>query len=102
MVLQLKSESYIFRKYNNNHKLVCIIGLYVDDMVITGYITVIDKIVKIIQKEFKVFKSGPVDYIIRTKVENNNNNYTISQINFINNILEKFNINKIICIYKII
>jgi len=91
--IQLKSESCIFIKLDKNQKLVCLIGLYVDDMAITGYIHEINNIINKIKNEFKISKSGPVDYILGIKVENNNNKYTISQISFINKILEKFNIN---------
>jgi len=90
---QLKSESCIFKKVDKNKKLVCIIGIYVDDMIITGYDSEIKNIVNKIKERFKTSKSGPVDYILGIKVENNNNIYTLSQINFINTILNKFNIN---------
>jgi len=91
--IQLKSESCIFKKTNDNNTLVCIIGLYVNDMVITGNINEINYIINKIKSKFKISKSGPIDYILGNKVEKFNNNYTISQISFINNILERFKIN---------
>ena len=92
---QLKSESCVFKKEDKNKKLVCIIAIYVDDMAITGYMNEIKDIVNKIENNFKISKSGPIDYILGIKVENNNNIYTISQINFIDNILNRFNINNL-------
>ena len=83
---QLTSEKCLFKRIVNN-KLVCLIGLYVDDMVITGEIKEIKCIINKIKNNFKISKSGPIDFILGIKVENNNFNYKISQIHFINNIL---------------
>ena len=89
---QLKSESCVFKKVINR-KLVCIIGLYVDDMIVTGEKEEINKIFNKIKNKFKISKSGPIDYLLGIKVENNNKTYSLSQTQFINNILKKFNIN---------
>jgi len=75
-----------------NGKVTCIIGLYVDDMVITGNNNEIKNITLIIKGKFKISKSEPINFILGIKVVNINNTYIISQEGFINNILEKFNI----------
>ncbi|OUM56146.1 hypothetical protein PIROE2DRAFT_65704, partial [Piromyces sp. E2] len=67
-------------------------GLYVDDMVIAGENKEIIKITNIISNKFKISKSEPINFILGIKVENNDNKYTISQENFINNILYRYNI----------
>ena len=64
-------------------------------MVITGEIKEIKCIINKIKNNFKISKSGPIDFILGIKVENNNFNYQIFQIHFINNILHKFNINNL-------
>jgi len=91
---QLKSEQCIFIKENKN-KLTCIIGIYVDDMIITGIENETNKIIKRIKENFKISNSGDLNYILGIEIENKNNIYYISQKNYINNILERFNINNI-------
>ena len=56
---QLKSEQCIFKKMENG-KLKCIIGLYVDDMVIAGKDSEIINITNTIRKGFKISKSEPI------------------------------------------
>eukprot|EP00833_Pecoramyces_ruminatium_P001431 jgi/Orpsp1_1/1175463/evm.model.c7180000054002.1 len=89
---QLSSEKCLFKRIKNG-KLVCLIGLYVDDMVITGNINEIKYIVNRIKYKYNISKAGPIDFILGIKVENYNFTYKISQIHFINNILHKFNVN---------
>ena len=88
---QLISEKCIFKKIIEN-KLVCIIGLYVDDMIITGENYEINEIINIIKNNFKISKAEPINYILGIKVEKENNNYIISQIGFIEKLLQSFNI----------
>ena len=90
----MKSEQCIFIKENKN-KLTCIIGIYVDDMIITGIENETNKIIKRIKENFKISNSGDLNYILGIEIENKNNIYYISQKNYINNILERFNINNI-------
>jgi len=48
--------------------------------------------IKIKKKKFKISNCGPIEYILRIKVEKQNNRYIISQKSFIENMLDKFNI----------
>jgi len=64
-------------------------------MVITGIENETNKIIKKIKENFKISNSGDLNYILGIEIENNNNIYYISQKNYINNILERFNINNI-------
>jgi len=84
---QLKSESCVFKKIING-KLDCIIGLYVDDMIVTGQKEEINKIFNKIKNNFKISKSGLIDYLLGIK----NKTYSLSQTQFIDNILKTFNI----------
>lgn len=88
---QLISEKCIFKKIKNN-KLICIIGLYVDDMVITGEEDEIKDIIDIIKNNFKISKAEPANYILGIKIEKLNNKYFISQKGFIEKMLKVYNI----------
>ena len=69
-----------------------IIGLYVDDMVITGEDKEIKKIVNIIKNNFKLSKVEPINYILGIKIDKEDNKYYISQEGFIVKLLETFNL----------
>ncbi len=90
--VQLSSEPCIFKKVRNG-KISCIIGIYVDDMIITGDKNEMIKCINDIKKEFKVSKCTLIDYLLGIKVEKLGHHYSISQTNFIQNILLKFRIN---------
>jgi hypothetical protein len=89
--IQIKSEQCIF-KFTKNNITKCIIGLYVDDMVIAGENEYIKQIINKIKSKFKISKCDPIEYILGIEVKKENNSYIISQKNFINNMLYKFNI----------
>ena len=88
---QLISEKCIFKRIIKN-KLLGIIGLYVDDMVITGEDKEIKKIVNIIKNNFKLSKVEPINYILGIKIDKEDNKYYISQEGFIVKLLETFNL----------
>ena len=73
--IQLSSEKCIFKKTVNG-KLVCIIGLYVDDMAIAGLVKEINNIINKIKQKFKISKCEPINYILGIKIEKNNFNYS--------------------------
>ena len=89
--VQLKSEKCIFKKVKNGD-LVSIIGIYIDDMIITGYDNEILSIINKIKRKFKISKCEPIKYILGIKIENFKNKFIISQKGFIEKLLEKFNI----------
>ena len=91
---QLLSEPCMFAKINSG-KTLCIIGLYVDNMIITGKMPFIMQTIHQIKNKFRISKCGHIEYILGIKVEVNNNRYTISQISYIENILSKYKISNI-------
>ena len=91
---QLSSEPCIFKKVINN-KLVGLIGLYVDDMMITGNNREIRNIISKLKKRFKISNCEPLRYILGIKIEKDHNDYIISQTHAINTLLEKYNITNI-------
>jgi len=89
---QLKSDPCIFKKNYRNNKVICIIGVYVDDMIICGIASEIQKIINKIKSNFKISNYSPIKYLLGITVERENFNYYISQRNFIENIIKTFNI----------
>jgi len=67
----------------------------VDDLLITGIKYCINKIIKRIKKNFKVSKCSEADYILGINIEKENSSYVISQIQLINDILQKFKVKNI-------
>jgi len=93
---QTKAESCLFFKKDLNNKLSCIIGLYVDDIIITGHTYEILEFVSFIKNKFSISKCEPANFILGIKIEKNDDfNYSISQEAFIHNILSKFKITNI-------
>jgi len=65
-------------------------------MIITGEDYEIKSVVKIIKEKFKISKCGEVDCILGINVhKNHNNTYSLSQENYIKNLLKKYNINNL-------
>ena len=92
--IQIISEPCIFKKMEGGI-MVCLIGIYVDDLLITGINNNIHDIIKKIKKSFKISKCNPADYILGINIERNNFQYSVNQIQFIKNILEKFKVTNI-------
>jgi len=88
---QLISEKCIFKRIFKN-KLLGIVGLYVDNMVITAVDKEIKRIDNIIKNNFKVSKVEPINYILGIKIDKEDNKYYISQEGFIEKLLETFNL----------
>jgi len=89
---QLITEKCIFVKKNEKGDVLVIIGVYVDGMVITGIKIEIQNTINIIKNNFKISKSEQINYILGIEVKKIDNKYIISQVNYINKILENFNI----------
>ena len=66
--IQLISEPCIFVK-KEGERAVCIIGVYVDDLLITGIQYHINKTIKNIKKNFKVSKCNEAGYILGINIE---------------------------------
>jgi len=76
-------------------KVVCINGIYVDYLLITGKNEQINDIINKIKRKFKISKCNHVDYLLGIKIESDNHIYSISQEQLIKDILQKFNIKNI-------
>ena len=89
---QFVSEPCIFKKTSKG-KTTCIVGIYVDDMIITGKTYEIEKTIKLIKNNFKISNCERINYLLGIKVEKKGYKYSISQRNYIENILSKFKVN---------
>jgi hypothetical protein len=69
---------------------ICIIGVYVDDIVYAGTTARMEKVRSIISKEFKVPKHGPAKSILGLEIVQNKNGIFIHQSGYIKRTLQKF------------
>jgi len=82
----------MFIKWNNKNNVICLVAIYVDDMLITGIKKKSFNIINIIKNNFKISKCKEMNHILGLNVRKNKFGYTISQENYIESILKKFNI----------
>jgi len=88
---QLKSDPCIFRKLKDN-KIICLIGIYVDNMIISSNNYEINDIINKIKSKFKISNYGPIKYLLGITIEQTKFEYRISQTNFIENLLSNYKI----------
>jgi hypothetical protein len=86
---QSKADPCVFIK-ENNKKEKTIIAIYVDDCFIIGKIEEIKKIKEIFNKEFKMKDNGELSGFLGINVNRNNNELTLDQEFYIENMLKKF------------
>ena len=89
---QLVSEPCIFKR-SRKGMTTCIVGIYVDDMIITGKTQEIKNTISLIKNNFKISNCERINYLLGIKVEKKGKKYSISQTNYIENILTKFKVN---------
>ncbi len=93
---QCKNEHCLFYHINNENKVSCLIGLYVDDMIITGFNYDLLYFIQKIKNKFSISNCQSINYILGISIEKDENfNYSISQKSYIINLLNRFNINNI-------
>ena len=91
---RLQSEPCVYIKKNKHNKIICIIAVYVDDMLIAGKKRDVEIIKSEIKNQFELSDLGMVDYIIGIKFIKCEDGYFIHQQQYLNEILERFNIDK--------
>jgi len=91
---RLISDPCLYVKINKNDKIICLVGVYVDDIIITGIDSEINETKKLLKQNFEVTDIGNVNFIIEIKFEKLKNRYLIHQRKYLKDILEKFGINK--------
>jgi len=87
---RLKSEPCLYKKISNRGNIICILAVYVDDIILTGTDEAITETKYKIKEHFKIKDIGDVDFIIGIKFQKISNVYILHQNRYINNILKKF------------
>ena len=88
--IRLQSDPCIYKKLNEHNKIVCLIGVYVDDILLIGKDYETHKIKNQIKKYFEIKDVGDVDFIIGIKFQKYHNGYILHQKRYTLNILDKF------------
>jgi len=89
-----QTDYCLFGKYNKNNKLISLLTLYVDDILITGYDKEINYTCDFIKNKYKISKDTEANKIIGINIYKTKNGYKINQIDYINKIINKYNMNK--------
>ena len=89
-----KSEPCVYVKKDYNNNVICILAIYVDDILIAGRNKTINKIKEDIKSKFELSDVGLVDFIIGIKFIKCNNDYLLHQSQYVDKILNEFNIDK--------
>jgi len=92
---RLVSDPCIYIKRDINNNIICIIGMYVDDILLTGTDNEINKTKTLLTKYFELSDLGEIKYIIGIQFEKLKDGYLIHQEKYINDILNKFNFSEL-------
>ena len=91
---RLKSESCVYILKDKYGNIICIIAIYVDDILISGKKVIIDKIKSVIKNKFNLSDLGTGGFIIGIKFIKCEDGYIMHQIQYLSDILKRFEINK--------
>ena len=91
---RLKSEPCIYAKESQDKNITCILGVYVDDILILGYENEVRNIKILIKGIFNIKDIGEVDFVIGIKFEKCKEGYILHQKNYISTLLEKYSLTK--------
>jgi hypothetical protein len=89
---RLRSDPCLYTKQNKQGKIICIVTVYVDDILLTGEDKEIDTAKKLLNKEFNVTDIGLADIIIGIKFVKCGDGYLLHQKRYLDDILTKFNV----------
>jgi len=92
---RLLSEPCLYVKRNAHNKIICLLGVYVDDILITGENKEILKVKRLLKDKFDITDTGYVDFIVGIKFVKCKDGYLIHQKRYLNDIFKKFNIDKL-------
>eukprot|EP00833_Pecoramyces_ruminatium_P015872 jgi/Orpsp1_1/1189904/evm.model.d7180000075388.1 len=93
--IRLISEPCLYVKKNKYNNIICLLGVYVDDILITGTHIEIKKVKESIQNKYKLNDLGQANFIIGIKIVKCSDGYIIHQKGFLDEILRKFNANNL-------
>jgi len=87
---RLYSDPCIYKKVNNKNKIICLLAVYVDDIIIAGTNLEIKNTINLIKNEFKIKEIGDVDFVIGIKFNKYKDGYVLHQKRYIIDILNKY------------
>lgn len=88
--IRLHSDPCLYKKQNKYGKIICVIGVYVDDILIAGENKETNLVKSQLKKYFKIKDIGDVDFIIGIKFQKHRDGYILHQKRYILNILDKY------------
>jgi len=91
---RLLSEPCLYVKKDREGKALCIMAVYVDDILIAGKEDEIKLTKTLLKENFEATDTGEVNFIIGIKFEKLKDGYLIHQKRYLNEIFEKFEIYK--------
>jgi len=91
---RLTSEPCIYIRKNSYNEIICIIAVYVDDILLIGKENEVLQVKEQIKTNFSIKDIGELDFIIGIKFEKCNNGYIMHQLGYINELLKKFKLEK--------
>ena len=89
---QLVSEPCLYEKRSKSNIINCMLGVYVDDILIAGKSKEINITKNKIKNRFKIKEIGNVDFVIGIKFIKYKNGYILNQNMYLVDLLEKYNI----------
>jgi len=87
---RLNSEPCIYIKENNKLEIVCILAVYVDDILLSGKENEIIFVKEQIKTIFNIKEIGDIDFVIGIKFEKYINGYIMHQKQYIKDLLNKY------------
>jgi hypothetical protein len=87
---RLNSEPCIYVKENKLKEIICILTVYVDDILLIGKENVIINIKEQIKMNYNIKYIGEVDFVIGIKFERQSDGYIIHQRGYLRELLNKF------------
>jgi len=91
---RLVSEPCIYIKENEAKEIICIITVYVDDILIIGKDKDVLFVKDQIKEKYKIKDIGEVDFVIGIKFEKVSNGYILHQRGYLNELLKKCNLTR--------
>lgn len=91
---RLKSEPCLYIKRNKDGKVICMLAVYVDDILITGIESDTLNTRNMLKEKFKITDTGFANFIIGIKIEKLKDGYLLHQKRYLDELLKKFNIDK--------
>jgi len=80
----------MFVKFNDKKEIICMLSIYVDDILITGVDNEIEYTVKLLKEIYNVKDVGDADFIIGIKIDKIGNGYLLQQERYLIDVLDKF------------